>query len=67
MGVETPVIDSIVNLYSVVHERDWWAEGRSAADLGLAGMSVSQIKDYVATEGGRRSTPCAKVVRTIHD
>lgn len=53
VGVETPVIDSIVNLYSVLHERNWWDEGRSAADLGLAGMSVQQIKDYVAT--GRRA------------
>jgi len=53
VGVDTPVIDSIVNLYSVLHERDWWHEGRSAADLGLAGMSVQQIKDYVAT--GRRA------------
>jgi opine dehydrogenase len=54
VGVETPVIDSIVNLYSVVHERNWWEEGRSAADLGLAGMSVQQIKDFVRT--GRRAT-----------
>jgi opine dehydrogenase len=53
VGVETPVIDSIVNLYNVVHQRNWWNEGRSAADLGLAWMSVPQIKDYVAT--GRRS------------
>jgi opine dehydrogenase len=53
VGVETPVIDSIVKLYNVVHERNWWAEGRSAADLGLAGMSVPQIKEYVAT--GRRA------------
>jgi opine dehydrogenase len=54
VGVETPVIDSIVNLYSVVHGRNWWDEGRSAADLGLAGMSVQQIKDFVRT--GRRAT-----------
>lgn len=49
VGVATPVIDSVVNLYNVVHERNWWDEGRSAADLGLAGMSVQQIRDYVAT------------------
>jgi hypothetical protein len=54
VGVETPVIDSIVNLYSVVHERNWWDQGRSAADLGLAGMSVQQIKHYVTT--GKRAT-----------
>jgi opine dehydrogenase len=54
VGVETPVIDSVVNLYSVVHGRNWWHEGPSAADLSLAGMSVQQIKDFVRT--GRRAT-----------
>jgi opine dehydrogenase len=54
VGVATPVIDSIVNLYSVLHERNWWDEGRSAEDLGLAEMSVQQIKDFVRT--GRRAT-----------
>jgi len=49
VGVETPVIDSIVNIYNVVHERNWWQEGRSAEQLGLSGMSVQQIKDYVKT------------------
>jgi opine dehydrogenase len=49
VGVATPVIDSIVNIYNVLHERDWWKEGRSAADLGLAGLSVEQIKAYLHT------------------
>ena len=49
VGVETPVIDSVVNIYNVVHERDWWEEGRSAADLGLAGLSVQEIKEYART------------------
>ncbi len=49
VGVPTPVIDSIVNIYNVVHEKDWWKEGRSADDLGLAGMSLKQIKAYVKT------------------
>ncbi len=49
VGVATPVIDSIVNIYNVLHDRDWWKEGRSADDLGLAGMSLEQIKTYVKT------------------
>jgi opine dehydrogenase len=49
VGVATPVIDSIVNLYNVVHEKDWWTDGRGAGDLGLAGMSVEQIQRYVKT------------------
>lgn len=53
VGVPTPVIDSIVNIYSVLHEQDWWQVGRSSDDLGLAGMSSEQIKAYVKT-GDRR-------------
>ena len=53
VGVDTPVIDSIVNIYNVVHERNWWAEGRSTEDLGLAGLSLQQIKEFVGT-GQRR-------------
>jgi len=51
--VETPVIDSIINIYNVVHERNWWEEGRSAKDLGLLGLTLAQIKEYVTT-GTRR-------------
>jgi opine dehydrogenase len=53
VGVKTPVIDSIVNIYNVVHERNWWEDGRSAEDLGLAGMSLQEIKEYVRT--GKRA------------
>ena len=53
VGVATPVIDSIVTIYSAVNERDWWADGRTQGDLGLAGLSVDEIKSYVRT-GKRR-------------
>lgn len=49
IGVETPLMDSIVNIYCVVHERDWWKEGRTLKDLGLSGMSPKEMKDYVRT------------------
>jgi len=49
IGVPTPIIDSIVNIYSVVHEQDWWADGRTSNDLGLTGMSLDQIMTYVKT------------------
>ena len=53
VGVATPVIDSIVNIYNIVNERDWWADGRTQDDLGLAGLSLEEIKSYVRT-GKRR-------------
>ena len=43
------MIDSIINIYNVVHERDWRAHGCSSADLGLDGLSVDQIMAYVRT------------------
>jgi opine dehydrogenase len=49
VGVETPVIDSIVNLYNVLHERDWWREGRGCDDLGLTGLSPEEIRAYART------------------
>ena len=47
VGAATPVIDSVVTSYDVLHERDWWRDGRSSADLGLAGMSPDEIRAYV--------------------
>jgi opine dehydrogenase len=49
VGVETPTIDSVVNIYNVMHERNWWHEGHSADNLGLADMSLEEIKSYVRT------------------
>lgn len=46
-GVKTTYIDSIVNIYNVIHEKNWWEEGRNMQDLGLDGMSVPEIKHYL--------------------
>ena len=48
-GVETTYIDAVVNIYNVIHEKNWWEEGRNMADLGLEGMTVPQIKAYLKT------------------
>ena len=45
--VKTPVIDSVINIYSQVHERDWRRLGVTARKLGLAGMTIAQIKEYL--------------------
>jgi hypothetical protein len=31
----------------VMYGRDFWTEGRSMENLGLAGMKVEQVLDYV--------------------
>lgn len=48
-GVKTPYIDAVVNIYNVIHERNWWEEGRNIEKLGLADMGIDQIKKYLKT------------------
>ena len=48
-GVRTPVMDSVISVYSVVHERPWREIGLKADRLGLEGMTVEQIKKYLRT------------------
>ena len=46
-GVPTPYIDAVVNIYNIIHDKNWWEEGRNLQELGLDGMSVEEIKAYV--------------------
>ena len=53
-GVATPHIDAVVNIYNVIHEKNWWKEGRNLAELGLEGMGVEPIKRYLQTGQKKR-------------
>ena len=48
-GVPMPITNAIINIYNIIHERDWRSEGNNAAKLGLAGMSLEQLSKYVKT------------------
>jgi opine dehydrogenase len=48
LGVETPVMDALVKLGLVVTHLDGHPAGRGARELGLAGMSVAEMIQYVA-------------------
>lgn len=48
-GVATPVMDAVISIYSLVHERLWREEGIRPETLGLDGMGVDQIKEYLKT------------------
>ncbi len=50
LGIETPTIDAIIRIASVMMRRDFWREGRTVESLGLSGKDVSQIRRFV-TEG----------------
>lgn len=47
VGVETPTIDAIILLGSVLHEVDYWERGRTVEKLGLAGLDLKQIRRLV--------------------
>lgn len=47
-GIPTPASRSIVDVACVMYGRDFWTEGRNMENLGLAGMTVEQILDYVS-------------------
>lgn len=51
LSVPTPTIDHVIGLACILHQRDYWAEGRTAERLGLTGLTAAQIHDLV--ENGR--------------
>ena len=53
LGVPTPAIDMIIQLGSILHATDYRAVGRTVESLGLAGLSVKQIRQH----GCRRGPP----------
>jgi opine dehydrogenase len=44
IGVKTPTLEALTHLASMLHQRDFWAEGRTVEKLGLAGKSVKDIR-----------------------
>ena len=47
LHVETPVIEAIIELTSVVNEVDYSREGRSLEALGIAGLSEAKLPDLL--------------------
>ncbi len=44
LGVPCPAIKTIVTLANIMHECDYWETGRTAEKLGLAGLTLEQIR-----------------------
>jgi opine dehydrogenase len=47
LKVPTPTIRAVITLASAMHGVDYWAEGRTVERLGIAGMSVKDIRFLV--------------------
>lgn len=46
-NVPTPTMDAVINIYILVHERDWRGEGIGLNSLDLEGMSITEIRSYL--------------------
>lgn len=46
-GVKTPIIDSMINIASVMLERDFYAEGYTLDDIGIDHMSLEEVHEYL--------------------
>ncbi|MDI6782592.1 MAG: NAD/NADP octopine/nopaline dehydrogenase family protein [bacterium] len=53
LGVPTLTIKAIIHLASVMHGVDYWKEGRTVDKLGIAGMSVKELRLLAIGEENR--------------
>lgn len=49
LGIETPVCDAINHILSAVKQKDYQANGRNLATMGLVGMSPEMFQHYLMT------------------
>jgi opine dehydrogenase len=49
VGVPMPITNAIIDIYNIIHERDWRAVGNNAAKLGLEGLTPEGLSKYVKT------------------
>jgi len=49
LGVPTKMMDAVIDIGSILCERDFRSEGLTAKKLGLEGLSASQINGYLMT------------------
>lgn len=65
LGVPVPTIKEVIHLTSLLHQRDYWAEGRTVEKLGLAGMNVEQIRrtiveGFTSEKGEKNGSPVSR-------
>jgi len=46
-GVDTWAIDALVRIACVIHGTNYYARGRTVEDMGLKGLRVSEVQQYV--------------------
>jgi opine dehydrogenase len=48
LGVPTPTARALIHISSVIHDTDYWQGGRTMEKLGLAEMTVDELRAYLA-------------------
>jgi len=54
LGTPARTVELVIRLASIMHQRDYWSEGRTVERLGLAGLSVQEIRSLVVEGDGQR-------------
>ena len=44
LNIPTPTMKSIIQMASLMHERDYFSEGRNVERMGIAGLTIQQIR-----------------------
>lgn len=47
LGVPTPTTKAIIHLASVINQVDYWKKGRTVEKLGIAGLSIEKLMEYL--------------------
>jgi opine dehydrogenase len=47
IGVETPTIDAVIQLSSVMNQKNYMHEGRTITRLGIGGMSIKKLNQFL--------------------
>ncbi len=47
LGLATPIINAVIEIASVVNQTNYWEEGRSMEELGIAGFDGSELKQVL--------------------
>lgn len=48
-GVETPLLDGFIEIEKIVIQQDVWKDGRTLEEMGIAGMDMGSLKEYLRT------------------
>ena len=49
IGIETPIMQSLTNIGSIISSDVSWEKARNLSDLGIEKMKIDNLKKYIKT------------------